>query len=699
MHRSPIDDRAYLQWWQRRVPKPKPRDIAMYGPLENNGIRLLFIKPAFHDEPIECALTTVDDIDDAPDFEAVSYLWGREMAPGPILCNGVEKTVTRNLEEALRALRPPPNWESVHTWPATHPLRSERHSWRGIARNRYENQEDTASLQTSVWIDALCINQEDVAERAQQVKLMGRIYQRASAVKIWLGKETRRRTEPPAAPAPAMTTLFRHYSLRQYGDMPVVLSFIAQALRNPQDEENPLLALRPTEDRRHRNDVHGLLPPSAAEWEVLHDFFANAYFKRVWIVQEVVVARHAVAILGDWHLDWAALGRAASWFARHGYALPRASRLVPTRQERNKDLVPAGEAAALWDTHQKPGKRAPLLGLLQEFRMRQAGQDADRLYATLGIAEETAGGLHGLLEPDYERPLLEVYRDAARYLIVRHGSLRVLCHVDHGPARASSWPSWIPDWRQAKGSSEIWDSEATEGLAADGNAPVAFGAVSHEHGLCLRGTEADRVQSYGSKLKSYGMGHVTYAEEQEFAQAAWKLTRGIPQDRGEEGQTRSKPDVLTAFVETLTAGTVGSPRSHGRSSNNNNTHPGAKPESSMADALNWLSQHLDEAGLTKWQPNWARRGDAGRFHEAFVRVCTDRRFFVTDQGRTGIGPEAMAEGDRVVILFGSRVPFVLRAVGPRYKLVGECYVAGLMDGQAVAQAGDLGEIGAEFELE
>lgn len=40
-----------------------------------------------------------------------------------------------------------------------------------------------------VWVDALCINQQDKDERASQVRLMGQIYSRATSVAIWIGPE------------------------------------------------------------------------------------------------------------------------------------------------------------------------------------------------------------------------------------------------------------------------------------------------------------------------------------------------------------------------------------------------------------------------------------------------------------------------------------------------------------------------------
>jgi len=66
-----------------------------------------------------------------------------------------------------------------------------------------------------------------------------------------------------------------------------------------------------------------------------------------------------------------------------------------------------------------------------------------------------------------------------------------------------------------------------------------------------------------------------------------------------------------------------------------------------------------------------------------VQACVNRRFFVTKNGLMGVGPDGMKEGDIIGILFGGRVPYVLRPVGDGFRFVGECYVSGLMNGEAV----------------
>jgi hypothetical protein len=79
----------------------------------------------------------------------------------------------------------------------------------------------------------------------------------------------------------------------------------------------------------------------------------------------------------------------------------------------------------------------------------------------------------------------------------------------------------------------------------------------------------------------------------------------------------------------------------------------------------------------------------------FLRVTAPRRFFVTSDGKMGLGPICMREGDTVVILCGGKVPFLLREAEAegRWRLVGECYVEGAMEGEAIGGFG--GENSAE----
>ena len=66
------------------------------------------------------------------------------------------------------------------------------------------------------------------------------------------------------------------------------------------------------------------------------------------------------------------------------------------------------------------------------------------------------------------------------------------------------------------------------------------------------------------------------------------------------------------------------------------------------------------------------------------RIITGRRFFWTRSGFMGIGPAAAKANDTICVLFGGQVLYVIRAKdGERHEFIGECYVHGFMDGEAV----------------
>jgi hypothetical protein len=99
----------------------------------------------------EISMDTADKVEQR--YNALSYVWGAKIGTQPLICDGKTMLITPNCESALRHLR--------HT-----------------------------RKEVILWVDAICINQEYLAERAQQVPLMGNIYQRAFEVIIWLGEGT-----------------------------------------------------------------------------------------------------------------------------------------------------------------------------------------------------------------------------------------------------------------------------------------------------------------------------------------------------------------------------------------------------------------------------------------------------------------------------------------------------------------------------
>lgn len=125
-----------------------------YSSLRDKDIRLLRILPnADENSRIECLLSTHSVLNSGSShhFEALSYVWGSENSKCPIYLDGHEFTVKANLYAALSHLR-------------------------------------DQFVDRVVWVDAICINQDDKNERGRQVQSMAKINAKTSRVVVWLGE-------------------------------------------------------------------------------------------------------------------------------------------------------------------------------------------------------------------------------------------------------------------------------------------------------------------------------------------------------------------------------------------------------------------------------------------------------------------------------------------------------------------------------
>lgn len=123
-------------------------------PSDGTSFRLLRVLPSIKSHAtIQCELVTTSITQSAKKYVTGSYVWGSSESCSYITVNGVKIQVRENLADFLRGCR-------------------------GRATS------------VSIWIDAICINQSDLAERGSQVRLMSHIYTNATATYCWLGSDT-----------------------------------------------------------------------------------------------------------------------------------------------------------------------------------------------------------------------------------------------------------------------------------------------------------------------------------------------------------------------------------------------------------------------------------------------------------------------------------------------------------------------------
>lgn len=347
---------------------------------------------------VECELfhAHVNDAGSSIDYEALSYTWGGTSRPLSISLNGEEFAVTENLHAALEHLR----------------------------------HEDEDRI---LWIDAVCINQDDRTERGHQVQQMASIYECARQVIIWLGTAVT-----------GTDSLFDsiHALERQ------ALSHACNDW-NPADNRWRFLWAMATLDQ-FRDDRNQLRLCSCFK-----ELLRRDWFQRVWILQEVAKARAAKVVCGT---------RSVS--ARFFALVPPLLRVVPEPHCQSVlDIMPGPSRRHSWWT-----KDRDLLTLLQKFSGSQASDPRDNIFALLGISSDACASKE--LVPDYGKSEAETTQNTLAF-IIRTQTKRFLVgelpqwSISEFKDNLQGLPAAIRYWTQAReGIALDATSEGVPGLAS-----------------------------------------------------------------------------------------------------------------------------------------------------------------------------------------------------------------------------------------
>ncbi|KAI1447666.1 heterokaryon incompatibility protein-domain-containing protein [Annulohypoxylon stygium] len=693
----------------------------IYQPLPDsaNSIRLLSVEPGWPSDPIKVNIIVISHIEESPSYRALSYVWGSVENPVPIKCNGCPMEVTQNLGSALTALRQlpaegDPTVNGISVVDESHILHSKHRAWKDIARNRNEVEMIESRRASSVplwfWIDALCINQDDLQERAEQVKLMRRIYTSASTVCIWLGNELVAPDSLSELRTSWLDRAFGRSRLAGVDYMSVVLSFFAQALRNAHRVESNEYGLSDV-------DLLGFPSQKTPEFRILGAFFDQPWFQRVWIIQEAVLAQNAKILVGPWELDWKPFSEAVNVMDAGNIRNPFTLQLRVTGVVSKESSAGVDLAAALYlcQIQELPERKKGLFSLLNRSRTRRATNPADHVFAVLGIIADELNELNSkLIAVDYEKPIGQVFRDATWFIILTHATLRPLPAVEYlDEPSVPGCPSWVPVWSEPRRTSafvyDLFNAHADTKICIErtGNSNI-LQTAGHLLDSIASTTEPliDEETPLQARDELVEWHYPPHQAEIDFVISAWSLTTnryGLKDsdDDGNMADETAAPDsigllclptyvtnkgVFEAFVGTLSAQTDGSSADLGEES-----------EDRVDSAEAWFQQNV---GWSSHPASWATKiwhtvrdkwypGAGMLFQAALLQACVGRKFFITEKGFIGIGPACMKPGDFVAVLLGVRVPLAIRRTeDQKYILLGECYVDGIMDGELVqAQRG------------
>ncbi len=288
-----------------------------------------------------------------------------------------------------------------------------------------------------LWIDQLCINQNDKRDKEQQLELMGKVYQEARDVVFWIGSDDEH--------------------------TPTVFGLIEKldAAYRQADHENSDYPPRGALSDDAYTSKAGLPSLSSGEWKPLMDLLALQVFRRLWIVQEIALAPSVVVLRGSHIIDFEKLGGAASYLAysdwistlQSHYAAPY---LAASDSEGPIEIEELGRVDFVLGYYSRrirfrAGEQLGFEQLLLSTRRYKTNRDFrhDKVYALLGLlsAETPDGQTPTELKPSYSKSASTMFQETTQYLL-NLGSLDILSGVEDMSLRPANLglPSWVPNY-------------------------------------------------------------------------------------------------------------------------------------------------------------------------------------------------------------------------------------------------------------
>ncbi|KAI4865618.1 heterokaryon incompatibility protein-domain-containing protein [Hypoxylon rubiginosum] len=652
-------------------------------------IRLLTLLPAESEaDPIRCKLDIVA-LADRPAYEALSYCWGPPKPQRPIDCSGRPFHVGENLHSALCHLR-------------------------------------RADEDRRLWVDAICINQDDLSEKADQVLRMRDIYRDARRVVVWLGVAT-----PDSDLAfDTLRRLSGHWaemSERWAADKLSVLKlgsfrntlrqlFGVDAGRQKDIEDDPRFELQPRE-------IAGL-----------RDVLERSWWRRTWVIQEVCLAEQVVMVCGPTALSWEELSRGyliavgpGGLLAMVGnteqiaccqkmYQLKTMCQEMRQQEATSKASPPSGHTAT------------DLLTLVQSSNKFGTARYHDRIYGVLGLATmhttKHSAETGVSIVPDYTISVEECFRNAATAIIMNSGNLDLFRDPTYLIKGRANRPSWVPHWGYdpfESSENEAWgpDTPFTAYMSI-ANLASLFRQEAELRACGESTTCAPRV--IGSSILVLE-GHIVDS----IARIAVPLDGELDDDTEEKWALYAKQNKgvslttipsLVSQVLIRVATFAGSLVDWEELAFANPARPTrAERESYIRAMLNdSMFQDIDvslEIYKRDWSPliKWLRRLSplkafgarpgaltlyniaAGVLTVAFLAWSSTKSHLVTivsamesrmartDAGRLARLPGAAMVGDKIALLKGSKMPVIIRPMENRWQFIGCGYVDGIMYGE------------------
>ena len=475
------------------------------------------------------------------------------------------------------------------------------------------------------WIDFLCINQEDLQEKGEQVGMIYKIFSGSALVEAWLGDNVE--------------------------DGEAALE-ILQGLSDAFYEQCPVDDTAAYLSSKWRRRMKMRFPQS--DIERLRGLLHHDWFKRTWVAQEIITAPVEEGPRGGEMLILYFNGHALPWTTLHNAIGNVLGGVVETFNQMDEEAMASAQylsyVSMLRDRYQAK-EPIHLREALLEFMTLQASDPRDRIYGVMNVCKELE---HGSIVPNYTMSVTDVYIQSAYTLIVENGVLDILVAAGIGRVKPNmTLPSWVPDWRLGESMPGGYIMKKYSAYTASGSQVADIRGDWKLRRIILKGVKIDTCEKRLPSPQEYPGTIVTLIGKlsRRWVDAPGKPTRkSISYDGLSSVHDDRVNDIIQLWAEASDVWTEGDK---------------AEPE-------------IDEDNI-----------HAATLMQGLGSLTLENVFGSQQRGLIGLGPERARNGDAICIVLGLDLPCLLRPKQLKdeqifaWEFVGICFVDGIMYGGEV----------------
>ena len=648
----------------------------------DDSLRILRLHPPRSQDPRTLYAELIHHrLSESPDYEAISYAWGKPVFPETLVLPTGHLKITSNLAAALRQFR----------------------------RN---------DAPRDLWADAVCINQHDLQEKSAQVARMSSIFKSAHWVLAWLGE-----------------------SDEQSASIIATLKRIAWTTRRRASEDPSLDLTDPVRSFDtlliEGSPLHNLI--TTVDFQSVVNFLGQrAWFRRRWVLQEAALARRFIFCCGSSLLTLSHFSLALTVINQFlngshsslptrdailtaekiGTGIRRLLTISGVRAIHRAEPDEAKDSSSTW-RHERYQDMA-LVGQRAENAARsgtgprctgatyltildcvwkgpiECSNERDQIYALLGLNDDD----RFLMTPDYTKPVETIYTDFAKACLRCHdmrllhfagpqhfrvapGFLRISEEEMH-----SALPSWVPNWNPKSIRSTLFHNAFHAGIGLEVRVAIDdLGSILEVSGILL-----DTV----GETKQFT--HVPGRRQAIELRYACKIllsslleVKAFYDEHSKGTLYFDGEDNLSAFARTIILDC--SDDGDKRTLKATDTQPPFTDLWKLFESIRSRACGSTDVDLRSALQQSQAEQPAGppfdiemaqRHLHVLQYNLFGHAFFITSNYRCiGLGTETLCEGDQIVLIGGLSTPLILRPVPgiDAFRVVGGCYLHGFMYGE------------------